>query len=206
MPVKALDLPESEVGFGPSSAGSFAFFCRSSYLWKTFQLSLAGAWIAFSATWPNAGMTRNGFAFRLAPLVRRTRETGCSLWDGDAGLLPTMTASLADKKGADYARRKRAGGGRGPDLQTFATMYPLPTLTANMGERGGRGDLHGQSNKHMGRRLASLNARDHRSPNVNGNFEDQLPNQIGGQLNPTWCEWYQGFPFGWTELERLETS
>ena len=23
--------------------------------------------------------------------------------------------------------------------------------------------------------------------------------QIGGQLNPTWCEWYMGFPEGWTE-------
>lgn len=32
---------------------------------------------------------------------------------------------------------------------------------------------------------------------------------IGGPLNPTWCEWFQGFPEGWTTLkqesQRLET-
>ena len=22
----------------------------------------------------------------------------------------------------------------------------------------------------------------------------------GGPLNPTWCEWFMGFPLGWTEL------
>lgn len=25
-----------------------------------------------------------------------------------------------------------------------------------------------------------------------------------GQLNPTWCEWFMGFPAGWTELLRSE--
>ena len=78
-----------------------------------------------------------------------------------------------------------------------------------MGERGGRGDLlayiRGQSNRHLGKRLAALAARDYRHPNKNGNFKDQLPNQIGGPLNPTWCEWFQGFPLGWTELEASET-
>jgi hypothetical protein len=28
-----------------------------------------------------------------------------------------------------------------------------------------------------------------------------LSSQIGGQLNPTWVEWLQGFPLGWTEVE-----
>jgi len=29
--------------------------------------------------------------------------------------------------------------------------------------------------------------------------------RTGGQLNPTWVEWLQGFPIGWTELDVSET-
>ena len=32
---------------------------------------------------------------------------------------------------------------------------------------------------------------------------EQLANQVGGSLNPTWVEWLMGFPLGWTALERL---
>lgn len=30
-------------------------------------------------------------------------------------------------------------------------------------------------------------------------------NVISGSLNPTWIEWLQGFPRGWTDCERLVT-
>jgi hypothetical protein len=30
---------------------------------------------------------------------------------------------------------------------------------------------------------------------------DSLSAQLGGQLNPTWVEWLQGFPLGWTEID-----
>lgn len=55
----------------------------------------------------------------------------------------------------------------------------------------------------------TLAARDYRHPNRpdgasrkkrKASSGDQLPNAIGGPLNPTWCEWYMGFPAGWTEL------
>jgi hypothetical protein len=36
------------------------------------------------------------------------------------------------------------------------------------------------------------------------NYGEQLPNAIGGQLNPTWVEWLMGWPLGWTDLKRLE--
>mgnify|MGYP001566717063 FL=1 len=26
----------------------------------------------------------------------------------------------------------------------------------------------------------------------------------GGPLNPEWCDWFMGFPIGWTALEPLE--
>ena len=28
---------------------------------------------------------------------------------------------------------------------------------------------------------------------------------VGGPLNPTWAEWFMGFPIGWTDLEHSET-
>jgi hypothetical protein len=34
----------------------------------------------WSETWPRAGMTRNGIAFRLRPSVPRTSVGGCFLW------------------------------------------------------------------------------------------------------------------------------
>lgn len=52
-------------------------------------------------------------------------------------------------------------------------------------------------------------ARDYRYPNARtyserggGKKGEQLPNVIGGPLNPTWVEWLMGFPAGWTALER----
>ena len=33
-----------------------------------------------------------------------------------------------------------------------------------------------------------------------------LSTKIGGQLNPTFCEWLMGWPLGWTDLKPLETD
>lgn len=48
-------------------------------------------------------------------------------------------------------------------------------------------------------------SRDYRSPNSKpyaerggGKKGEQLPNAVGGSLNPTWVEWLMGFPPGWT--------
>jgi hypothetical protein len=77
-----------------------------------------------------------------------------------------------------------------------------PTPRALMGSatalsREGRTCLEWEAAHRM---FPTPTARDHRFPNRNGNFTDQLPNVIGGQLNPTWVEWLMGFPLGWTDL------
>ena len=53
-------------------------------------------------------------------------------------------------------------------------------------------------------------ARDWRHPNAKtyqerggGTKGEQLPNFVGGSLNPTWVEWLMGWPIGWTALEPL---
>jgi hypothetical protein len=54
-------------------------------------------------------------------------------------------------------------------------------------------------------------ARDFRSPNKlpyaqrgGGTKGEQLPNAVGGQLNPVWVEVLMGYPPGWTELGKPE--
>ena len=58
--------------------------------------------------------------------------------------------------------------------------------------------------------LATLTARD--STRGKGWNQETAPNsrplseQIGGALNPTWCEWFMGFPMGFTDVEPSETQ
>lgn len=62
------------------------------------------------------------------------------------------------------------------------------------------------------RLLPTLKARDERSPG--GEAESRrntpdLPTLVGSPLSPVWCEWFMGFPAGWTlpvrEYARLAT-
>lgn len=57
--------------------------------------------------------------------------------------------------------------------------------------------------------LATPCARDYRTGQrkryENPKRANNLNDQIGGQLNPTWVEWLQGFPIGWTDLNASET-
>lgn len=74
------------VVFGRNFIGSFASYDRDSSSWKTSQACLTGELTAFLETWPKSGMTRNGTAYQLAPLVPLTSESGF-------GYLPTPQAS-----------------------------------------------------------------------------------------------------------------
>ena len=74
-------------GFGPSSHDAFAYYDPDSHCWKTSQVSFLPECQTYSETWPRAGMTRNGTAYRRPPLVPRTSASGF-------GYLPTPDASL----------------------------------------------------------------------------------------------------------------
>ena len=120
----------------------------------------------------------DGACYPQKPLEHGTCESGY-------GLLPTLTVS------GNY-NRKVASRKAGDGLATVVAR--LPTLRATDGERGGRGDLlavvNGRPNKHC--RLPTLTVTE--------------PEQLGGTLNPDWCEWFMGWPIGWTASEPLETD
>lgn len=103
-----------------------------------------------------------------------------------------------------------------PTLETAVQMCPtgppplirrgmMPTLQAHDTRRGIPGRLLGD-----GKRwnlddyivmLPTLTARDGRSgKNISCHSNSRpLSEVVGGLLNPTWCEWFMGFPAGWTE-------
>jgi hypothetical protein len=78
----------------------------------------------------------------------------------------------------------------------------LPTLTASSASRGaavrGKNAQGGPSLQEA--LLPTLCARDEKGPGpVHTKAGSDLPQAAGGHLSPTFCEWYMGFPVGWTE-------
>lgn len=200
-------------GFGRQSPKSFASYDPDGCCWRTFQVCLGGDLETFSGTWPRAGMTRSGTAFRLRPSAPITDVTGSS-WlptpratDGDRGgrgdLLamvrtgrtsrrrewPTPTASRADRWGMPSrqtaARRYWVEGRR--NLDDAVALWPTPTVQ----DSTGRGY---QKQGDTGRALTLVGAARVSS----GGEYDRAGS---GHLNPVWVEWLMGFPPGWTDLE-----
>ena len=137
-------------GCGSSLPGWFARWCPDSSSWKTCQGSLFQGWAEYSATWPQAGMMRNGFALALTRRVPRTSVTGPSSSPIVATptakanqLCPSMLAKhpgcrhLAQYPTPSATEYGTSGNGAGnntasrgrPSLQTMARkgLYPTPT-------------------------------------------------------------------------------
>jgi hypothetical protein len=176
-PAKAPGLTGRARVFGQSTPASFASYDPATSSWRTSQLSLLEEWGEFSETWPRAGMTRSGTAYRLAPLAPLTRGIA-------SGLLPTPAAT-------EYGTNQGGGMGRtGPVRPSLGTMarkdlWPTPTAVTDTGgaalcKWGGAGSRA---------KLRTLVS----------------PQELNGALNPTWVEWLMGFPLGWTGLEVSET-
>jgi hypothetical protein len=137
-----------------------------------FQLTLDGHLEEFCETWPRSGCLSNGIAYQLPPLVLLTAEIGSGLWR-------TPDVSVVSGGAMNAERRKAQGHAIGlHDQVNTPSMWPTPA------------------------------SRDYRYPNASpysmrggGTKGEQLPNAVGGALNPTWVEWLLGFPLGWTALE-----
>ncbi len=113
----------------------------------------------------------------------------------ESGSLPTL---LASNTKAVHMR----SNGRPP-----RSYLPTLTVCGNYNRKG----ASQKSGDGLHTMLATLCARDYRFPGksrlerTGSKAGDPLPQQVGGPLNPTWCEWFMGFPLGWTELNALAT-
>ena len=119
-PEKVLGSPVLGPVFGTSSLGSFAQFSPDGWLLKTSQPLLLEGSEPYSETWPKSGLMRNGIAYRLQPLVRRT--------DGNAfGLWPTPNASDVRPRATAYSTARRVRIGKQISLEAAVKFLPTPT-------------------------------------------------------------------------------
>ena len=193
---------------GESLRGSFARYDLGMSSWRTAQISLFGASDECLETWPRWGLMLDGACYPQKILEHGTCDKG-------SGLLPTLTVH------GNY-NRKGASKNSGDRLAT--AIRRMPTLRATDGEMGGRGDLlaiiRGRPNKYC--RMPTLTANDcnpagrvevteYRQENRRTTVQRLRaavtePEDLGGTLNPDWCEWFMGWPIGWTASEPLATD
>lgn len=184
-PGKAQALQESAADCGETMPVWLANYDRATSSWKTSQHCLLAGLATYSETWPRSGMTRNGTAYLLPPLVRLT--------DGIAsGSLPTPTADAAITASPSpaMAARFRRKGRSGSFVEAMSNvMWPTPRAS----EWKGTCPLGSKSHKHR----------------VSRGYLDATAQEVTGQtgrLNPQFVEWMMGFPVGWTDLSPLETQ
>lgn len=129
---------------------------------------------------------RDGWWSRMSPAARISGLTLCSQgWEGWA------------------MRRYRSRLQRltsGHHINASASLSLLPTLTAT-------GNMLAPSMRKWPRHrrlLPTLVAHDANgtTPAELSRKSPNLPCTLGGHLNPTWCEWFMGFPLGWTDVMR----
>ena len=136
----------------------------------------------------------------------------------ERGLFPTPTSTHNNAQ----VRGVNADGKRGTTLAGFARMWPTPRVSDVKGADLTRTENR-SGKRHGGNNLATVvvremyptpAAQDYRYPNSQESQErhnagskrgQQLPNHVGGHLNPEWVEWLMGYPVGWTDCEGSET-
>ena len=123
----------------------------------------------------------------------------------------------------DYAKERmrstqqKAGSRRSLDLPSAVRLWPTPRAneykdvlqSVPPSRKKDPGKCNLTQAVAMDQMLATPRARDYRTGQrkryENKARANNLNDQIGGQLNPTWVEWLMGFPPGWTDLNASET-
>lgn len=216
-----LGLRESDQDSGESLPGSFAWFDPDTSSWRTYQGCLFPAMDGlppldeFSETWPRAGTMRNGRVYRRGLLVPHKP-------DGEYSLSPTLKAS-DHKRGACASEYRR----KSPCLAAVVKAL-TPTLRAAEVDAG---DYQRDGMSKEGKKRPTLKGvLKALTPTLNAASADKGPRKTatkaengghqvnlidvtahlsgrgGGVLNPTWCEWYMGFPEGWSEIESEDSG
>jgi hypothetical protein len=127
----------------------------------------------------------------------------------DAGSRNTATSKA--HPGISLTDAVRADGGRGRRWPTPVARdaESLKKVTRGQGsmDRGQEQRIAPLAIEVM-RRWPSPAARDYRSGQgrSDNGHTPQLPEQVGGQLNPTWVEWLMGLPLGWTVVSGSSPS
>jgi hypothetical protein len=123
MQENAPELPLPVQDCGDTWLVPFAWYDRSSSLWRTWQRCLDGEWAQYAETWPKSGMTRNGIAFGRLTSALLIEERGSSL-------LPTVRSM--EWKHNTYQQKA------GHRNDTLYGRLKLPTISANEWKGSGK--------------------------------------------------------------------
>lgn len=169
-----------------------------------------------------SGLMRSGTVFRLQPLALLTRETESGSWPtlracsgkrssganrtemyNAMGRLPTLTArDWKDSRASEATLGKNSR----PLNETVYAIARMATLTASTAtwadieQARYSGNDPRRPSYQEAKRMQTLTA------NRWSGLQSHGENAVLGPLNPEWCEWYMGFPIGWTELQRSGES
>jgi hypothetical protein len=197
------------VGYGPSSPDAFASYDPATSSWRTSQDSWLDTegWGTSLVTWPPSGMTRNGTAFQRQPLVPRTSVTGSGSWPTPQAQMPgagpdnaKVQNLLTGSRHSFYLTQAVEAERQLPGVIT-GNRWPTPTARDH---KDGQYNPNVPVNGLLGRAVwpTPTSADGLGGPGNSGrDGGENLRTAAGGALNPTWVEWLQGFPLGWTDLE-----
>ena len=208
---------EYSQSIGQASGGSRTSV--KSNLRKSDQLTLFAAdFLASHSVWPGSEEARQMTATsgrKCSALSRAPGRLGClvkTLLESPAWA--SMTCFLTWKERVTPARRllyQLAPSMPRTDGTGFG-LWPTPTVNGNHNRKGASPNS-GDGLATAVKMFPTPASRDYRSPNSKpyserggGKKGEQLPNFVGGQLNPEWVEWLMGYPVGWTDLEHSGTA
>jgi hypothetical protein len=191
---------ESEAAYSGRSFALFGLFDLPSFSLRTCRSSRIRREVERMSLrrLPRWGSTAAGACWELTTWEPPTSASAGGCW-------PT----LRSKESGHYQLDR---GQKGKERLTLsgvvATPGLMPTLTASQARKGSINSTHGRGDGMLLYRwLPTLSARDSRigrGRRPNGHTP-QLAERIGGQLNPSWAEWYMGYPIGWTESKDSAT-
>jgi hypothetical protein len=191
-PAKAQELKETNPQCGNTWQGSLARLDPNTSLWKTAQCSLLEDLELSLQTFPRWGLMRNGALYQLPTLVETILEKGFGLEQKQ--MWPTPIAS----KGGSW----RGDGQVSMVARNVETYEEYLMLTK--GSCKSKLDKYWPTPCNRDYKGAVKSGKRITKSGKTQNYGEQLPNVVGGQLNPTWVEWLMGWPAGWTDLKPLE--
>jgi hypothetical protein len=188
---------ESVADYFLRSRDSLAKYDHASSSWKMCLPFGAEGPTLSADDWPSSGMTVAGECFPLSTWERRTSES-------DGGYWPTATATDSKSSRNATVKNRQVEGHSGVTLTDFVTLFPTPSATSYGTNKGGGSGRVGPARpglEPMARHSLwpTPTTRDRvRSPEFRDGRTLSPSEETGGRLNPTWVEWLQAYPLGWT--------
>ncbi len=153
---------------------------------------------------PGFGANFSGLFARFDPASHMWKTAQRSLLGDSQECLLILPRSGVMRSGALLARMIKVPG------MSVSGSGLLPTLTVHgNNNRKGLTDKSGDGLATALRMLPTMTVQDSKNngnPSSLGRNTQPLNPVIGGPLNPEWCEWFMGWPIGWTGLQPLATD